>query len=408
MTMHEQISAYSVLALKSGFVPDRNESIARRTLQFFYFDAGGGHRSAATALRDVIEEQFPHWNIELVDLFSDVLRPLDPLHRMRKIYRVEDLYNGILKRGWTYGFTALLRMQQKLIKLYTPGIEDLLRRHWQAARPDLVVSFVPHFNDIMIRTLRETHARAPYVTVMTDLADCPPNFWQGKQDHFIVCGSDMAVRQAKAGGYRAERIFKTSGMILKPHFYRQDNVYDRRAERRKLGLDPDLPTAIIMFGGNGAKDAAAIASRLRRGNPRVQCIVMCGRNEKLRRQLAKKKFCHAVGFTADKVSYYMRLADFFIGKPGPGSVSEALHMGLPVIVEYNRRTMPQERYNALWIKEQELGLTVKSFVFIASAVRNLLKGGRLEKFRGHTRRFKNRAVYEIPEMLASILVNNFH
>jgi 1,2-diacylglycerol 3-beta-galactosyltransferase len=298
-------------------------------------------------------------------------------------------------------------MQHKLIKLYTPAIEELMHQYWQEQNPDLIVSFVPHFNDIMIRTLKQVHPRTPYVTVMTDLADCPPNFWLGRSDHFVICGSDMAVHQAQTAGYQPRKIFKTSGMILKPHFYRNDNVGDRREERKKLGLDPDLPTALIMFGGNGSREAIPIVRRLARRHPRVQCIVMCGRNEKLRRQLAKKKFCHAVGFTADKVSTYMELADFFIGKPGPGSISEALHMGLPVIVEYNRRTMPQERYNALWIQEQELGLTVKSFAFIASAVRNLLKDGRLETFRRNARRFNNRAVFEIPGMLASIMTEGF-
>ena len=42
----------------------------------------------------------------------------------------------------------------------------------------------------------------------------------------------------------------------------------------------------------------------------------------------------------------MQLADFFIGKPGPGSISEAVQQGLPVIVVDNAWTMPQERYNA--------------------------------------------------------------
>ncbi len=57
----------------------------------------------------------------------------------------------------------------------------------------------------------------------------------------------------------------------------------------------------------------------------------------------------------------MQLADFFIGKPGPGSVSEALAMKLPVIVECNAWTLPQERYNAVWVVEKEVGLVLKNF-----------------------------------------------
>jgi len=54
----------------------------------------------------------------------------------------------------------------------------------------------------------------------------------------------------------------------------------------------------------------------------------------------------------------MWLSEFFIGKPGPGSVSEALAMGLPVLVEAGNKTLAQERYNVEWIEEQGVGLPV--------------------------------------------------
>jgi len=100
---------------------------------------------------------------------------------------------------------------------------------------------------------------------------------------------------------------------------------------------------------------------------------------------------------------YMRLADFFIGKPGPGSISEAVHMGLPVIIEGNARTLPQERYNLAWVEEQKLGVVISSFRHIPAAVRFLLADNRLEQFRRSARHITNRAVYEIPEMLERIL-----
>ena len=57
----------------------------------------------------------------------------------------------------------------------------------------------------------------------------------------------------------------------------------------------------------------------------------------------------------------MHLADFFIGKPGPGSISEAIAMKLPVIVERNAWTLPQERYNADWVLEQGAGFVLPNF-----------------------------------------------
>ena len=41
-------------------------------------------------------------------------------------------------------------------------------------------------------------------------------------------------------------------MILRPSFY-QPIVADRAAGRARLGLDPDKPTGLVLFGGQGSK-----------------------------------------------------------------------------------------------------------------------------------------------------------
>jgi hypothetical protein len=372
---------------------------APKTLEMVFFDAGGGHRSAATALTAVMAERYPEWRIDLVNL-QEVLEPVDLFHKVTG-HQSQTFYNGILKRGWTYGSLTMLRGLQRGISLYSDHIEAVLEDRWKATRPDLLVSLIPNFNGVMYRSFRRAHPTVPYVTVMTDLADCPPHFWQEKQDQFLVCGTDMAVRQAGEMGYPPDKIFQASGMILKPVFYRTP-AGDRRVEREKLGLDPDLPTALIMFGGYGSTTAARIVEKLEKSALGVQYIVICGHNEKLKAKLEGRPNCHAVGFT-DRVADYMHLADFFIGKPGPGSISEALQMGLPAIIECNRKTMPQERYNATWLEARQLGIVLRDFKNIAAAARHLLADGRLESFRENAKRLGNRAVYEIPDMFAGIL-----
>ncbi|OYV71197.1 MAG: hypothetical protein B7Z67_01190 [Acidiphilium sp. 21-60-14] len=370
-------------------------------VQFVYFDAGGGHRNAAMALRAVITEQYPNWQVDLVNL-QTLLEPVDPVARMTK-RRVssEDVYNGLLKRGWTYGSLPMLRGLQAGIRMQAPRLEEVLDAYWQGTDVDLVVSLIPNFNAVLFRSLRRAHPSVPYVTIMTDLADRPPHFWQEPQDQFIICGSDRAVEQARAMNYPPERIMQVSGMVLKPSFYAPE-PQDRRAERAKLGLDPDMPTALVMFGGNGSKAARLIVRKLAQVPFPVQSIVMCGHNQRLAAQLAGMDRCCVVGFT-DQVPHYMRLADFFIGKPGPGSISEALHCGLPVIIERNSRTMPQETYNADWVATHRVGIVVKRFRDCPAAVTTLFEGRRLERFRIHARRLQNFALFEIPAKLKEIL-----
>lgn len=368
----------------------------KRTLELFFFDAGGGHRSAANALIESIGTSFPEWDIKLINL-QKMLEPSDPIYQLTGL-QSEDVYNAAIRRGWTYGSRPFLRTLQKAIALNANPMKRVLIKHWQHSNPDMVVSVVPNFNRIMFDALQMVHPDKPYVTIMTDVADSPPHFWMEDQDQYMICGSRKALIQAHLSGfYRPERIFQTSGMILRPSFYNQPTSTE--FTRESIGLEAGKPTAIIMFGGNGSKVSAKIAERLHAEG--VQSIVMCGRDVDLLKSLQGKPGCHAVGFT-DKVADYMRLADVFVGKPGPGSMSEALKMGLPVIVEGNAKTMIQERYNIIWAEEQGLGVSIPSFADIGKATRYLLASDRFAAYRERALKLENKAVFEIPDMLSQI------
>jgi 1,2-diacylglycerol 3-beta-galactosyltransferase len=84
-------------------------------------------------------------------------------------------------------------------------------------------------------------------------------------------------------------------------------------------------------------------------------------------------------------------------------ISEALQLHLPVIVECNGATLPQERYNAAWVTENEYGMSVKSFKKIAPAVCHLLQSENFNKFSRNVSAYSNRALFEIPAILETIL-----
>jgi 1,2-diacylglycerol 3-beta-galactosyltransferase len=161
----------------------------------------------------------------------------------------------------------------------------------------------------------------------------------------------------------------------------------------------------VLFGGQGSDAMLEIIERLDAEGPHnLQLIFICGRNHKLADALRRRRSrlrSFVEGFT-HQVPFYMLLSDFFIGKPGPGSVSEAVAMRLPVIVERNAWTLPQERYNAEWVLEKQLGLVVRGPHQIPSAVKELLERGNLARYRAQAATIRNRAVYEIPGILRQI------
>jgi len=250
--------------------------------------------------------------------------------------------------------------------------------------------------------LRESLSDTSLVTILTDLADYPPHFWiEERQEQYFICGTDKAVQQALALGHPKERVFQTSGMILRPKFYDPIKI-DREEGRDQLGLDPDLPTGLVLFGGEGSSVMLEIARRI---TARAQFIFICGKNQKLAERLRRLPTTfpkYVEGFTSE-IPYYMQVSDFFIGKPGPGSISEALAMHLPVIVECNAWTLPQERYNTEWVREKDVGLVLKSFREIDSGLRTLLEPTNFDRFRANAAAIKNRAVFEIPDMLDAML-----
>ena len=373
-----------------------------KRIDLVFFDAGGGHRAAANALRQVMEAEQRPWEIRVINL-QELLDPLDIFRKITTV-RLQDIYNLMLRKGWTLGSPQLTRMMHGIIRLYHRPTVRLLEKFWREEKPDLVVSVVPNFNRAMGESLRRALPDVPLVTVLTDFADYPPHFWIERQPQFLICGTERSAQQARAMGHDAAHIFRTSGMILAPKFYEHVET-DRRTERQKLSLDPDLPTGLVLFGGHGSRVMLDIARRLDASGLKLQLIFICGKNQALVQELAKMPRhipMFVEGFTAE-VQRYMRLADFFIGKPGPGSISEALAMKLPVLVERNAWTLPQERYNADWIVEKQVGLVLHSFRFIVQAVAELLQPENYRRFHATAAAIENRAVYEIPEILAKIL-----
>lgn len=366
-------------------------------VELVYLDAGGGHRASAMALRDMLQLQRRPWELRPVNLMA----LLDPQQRFRRATGMapEDLYNRRLARGRTRGLQFELRLLQSAIRLLHRPLVRRLESHWRASAPDLVVSLIPNFNRAIGVALQRARPGVPFATVITDLADLPPRFWvePSVQQH-VIAGTPHAVRQALAQGVPPERVSPVSGMLLRPCFY-QPQAEDRALARVQAGLDPQRPTAVVFYGGQGSEQMLRIARAL----PELQLVLLTGHNQRLAEQLRQaggRAPRVVVGFTPE-VPRWLHLADFFIGKPGPGAMSEALQMGLPLITFDNADTMPQERYNTRWVRELGIGIVVGSVADLPAAVHTMCQ--RLDGFRQRVHWIDNRAAFEVPEILAELL-----
>ena len=407
-------------------------------INFVVLRGGGGHYATYEALRAVIEQQRLPWNLS-VTYADSIGERLAHQNQSLDIYKLfgtssDEFYDLIQKNGWSWIYLLLIRLNKLLVKLnYQAGVQ-ILAEQWRKQPPDLVVSVVPFFNKALGESLHRAKPGTPLVTILTDFADCPPSYWiEPETDNIVVCPTEKAVRQAVALGVQQKRIVKTSGLVIQPRFY-EPMASDkpdgnsltacaaRRAslratdssrwaihlptrvlsERERLGLSPNCFTGLVLFGANGSNVMLDIAKRLN-SLPNLQLIFICGRNQAVAAAL-REQHQLAVGFTQD-IPYYMQLADFFIGKPGNVSISEALAMNLPVIVTKNFATLPQERYAADWIEARSVGLVIPSFRQIRQAVEKLLQPETFARYLTNVAAIDNRAVFEIPKLLTQILAN---
>ena len=374
-----------------------------KKIHVVFHDGGGGHRNAAVALQSIAVQQSRPWEINLVQ-FQDLTDRLDVLRKLTGI-RIQQQYNILLQNGWTLGSTYLLRLLQLTIRAFHRPLVRLLETYWREHPADLLLSVIPHFNEQICESWTRVCLGRPFVTLITDLADFPPQFWiVPAREQYVIAGTERAAEQARAFGHDDAHIFATSGMILRPDFYVEDGV-ERAGLRQTMGLRRDLPAAVVLFGGHGSKIMYDIVEKLDAAGLPLQLILICGRNEKLAGRLRAQQWrmpVRIIGFT-NEVHKIMRAADFLIGKAGPGSIAEAMVRKLPVLIECNAWTLPQERYNAEWVTEKGVGIVLKSFRDVAEGVRQMLEPARLAEFRKNVGALDNRAIFEIPEILARLM-----
>jgi Glycosyltransferase family 28 C-terminal domain len=374
-----------------------------KKIHLLFHDAGGGHRNAAVALQTVIAKQKRTWTVELVQ-FQELTDKLDVLRKLTGI-RIQEQYNTLLRNGWTLGATQLLWVLQTTIRIFHGPLVKLLAEYFRKNPADLLVSVIPHFDREIAEAWASVYPERPFVTLITDFADYPPRFWiEPTKVQHVICGTERAVQQAREMGKDDEHIFATSGMLLRPDFYVEDDT-DPLALRREFGLQPEGLTGMLMFGGYGTRVMYEIVERLDAARVPVQLIVICGRNEKLAKEFCARSWnlpLHIVGFTKE-IPRLMCAADFLVGKPGPGSIAEAMVRRLPVIVECNAWTLPQERFNTEWVREKHVGIVLHNFREIVAAVRQLSEPATLAEFRRNVAMLENRAVFEVPEILQKLM-----
>src|SRR5688572_26031230 len=300
----------------------------KKRILFVMSDTGGGHRASARAIEEAIHALYPG---QYETIIQDIWQGYMPW----PINRIPQAYPWLTGPGlafwkflWT--FSIWFRPHRLAIPLLSPLLETQVVRYFQQLQPDLILSVHPFMNHLVLKWLKKSGLAVPLVTTVTDMVTIHP-LWICPGVSRCLVPTEAARRAAIELGMPAEKI-SVCGQPISLKFNRR--MEDKQSLRRKLGLAPERPTVLVMGGGEGFGRVFEVSRSLAQALPQAQLLVVAGRNAALKAQLESVSWeipTRIYGFV-DHIPELMGAADLLVTKAGPGTISEAFSVGLPVLL----------------------------------------------------------------------------
>ncbi len=286
-----------------------------RTFLIVSASMGGGHDGAARELRRRLTER--GHAVHVVDFLD--------LAELRIGWLLLALYRFQLRvMPWSYEFTYRLSwlMRRPATALDAWLTRRKLSRCIRRFQPDVIVSVYPLSSVVLGRMRRKRLLRVPVVTFLTDFSVHPMWVDRGVDHHLAVSETSACLATE-----RGARDAKFRGPLVAPAFGAPVN--DRTSARALLGLTPSDRAVLVVAGAWGAGDVAATMGEMAEDSE-FHPVVVCGRNETLRAELATLGVGTVMGWTDDMASL-MAAVDVVVENAGGLTCMEAFAAGVPVV-----------------------------------------------------------------------------
>lgn len=250
-------------------------------------------------------------------------------------------------------------------------VREAIRRLLEAQDPDVILSVHPLLNHVSRAAIRRSGRQRGLMIVVTDLLELHRG-WAFPDADVLIVPTEEAGETVRRLGVPGDRV-RVLGLPVDLRF-RPPAPGEKQALRRRWGLDEFRPTVLVLGGGEGSGKLLEQVRALAWGEHEWQVIAVCGRNEKLRRRLARVRFATptvVLGFV-DFMPALMRASDLVVTKAGPGAIAEALATGVPLVIT---GYLPgQETANVRFVTDAGFGLYAPKPDELQAAVGRLLGG----------------------------------
>jgi 1,2-diacylglycerol 3-beta-galactosyltransferase len=373
--------------------------VTRRIL-ILMSDTGGGHRSAAQALADAFAREYSsQYEVILADVIARAA--LFPFNHMAEWYLPFTTYAEFVW-GLAYHATDNRVGTQLLVWLIRVLIGRRVRQLLREYSADLVVSVHPVLNKVPCRAQRAIRSTTPFAVVVTDLFTAH-GLWFNPDADLTIVATAGAQTLAEQWGMSSDKLC-TVGLPVSLKFVGDGTSQAER--RRALGLDPEKTTALLVGGAEGMGRLLDIVRSIDRARLPLQLVVIAGRNRRLFDELHSTTWHIPVVVQrfVTNMPDWMRASDVIITKAGPGTISEALACGLPIVLS---GFLPgQEEGNVTFVEQSGVGVLLEDPDVLAHTLGVWLAPGNdtLRRIAGKTQQFaRPRAALEIARLLDDLL-----
>jgi 1,2-diacylglycerol 3-beta-galactosyltransferase len=346
--------------LERFFLPMADLPSKRPHILFLFSDTGGGHRSATEAIIEALQLEFDdRISTQMVDIFLEIAP--QPLNYLPKWYpyvvRVPEVW------GLGYRISNGTRRARVIVESAYPYVRRSLHRVIRQNPADMIVSLHPLANDPFLHALGKK--RPPFITVVTDLVTMHA-LWFHKDVDLCIVPTEAARQRALLAGLSPDQV-KVVGLPVADRFCQPAG--DQLALRQKLDWPQDRPVVLLVGGGEGMGPIEKIAVAIAEANLPITLAIVAGRNQELKQRLEERQWpmkSLIYGFVHEMPDF-MRAANILVTKAGPGTISEALNAGLPMIL-YSR--LPgQEDGNVDYVLSEGVGVWAPKTSYIVSALK---------------------------------------
>jgi processive 1,2-diacylglycerol beta-glucosyltransferase len=345
----------------------------KKKIVIFTSSGGRGHISATEAIQEYLGDAY---EIKVVYPVREILQELDFIHKITGgSYNAEDMYNTFLARKQIGMVKTMVYAGQFFMTLQRRTMERLIDAYVESEAPDMIISVMPNVNGATYTVANKRKIPLWIIPTDFDLSGFLFHIYKPQSEQFFVnypLADSMVInttRQARLKPSQSTYV----GMPVRTQFLKEYNV---AAIKEKFGIQQGKPVIMVMMGGRGAKAIEKLAAQLVQLETPVHLLLCIGKQTEVKDAIAA--FEPAPGVTLSIIEFtphiaeLMAISDLFVTKSGGQSVSEALYMGLPMLLDATDQALDWEQLNRKLVEKRGFGTLVKRLNKLVPTVKAIL------------------------------------